>query len=280
MDRDESNDAWAPEEVALRGLPGGLLSERSSVAAESGTVVSEPEVLARLPDLDAAEPSRESGAKSDRSGGRFLSQGVATKILVGSAVLLTLAAISPFLLSDNEPEGGTSPAPNAGEAPIWNGQPSETSEAVPAPPDFSYEPDMSFNADLPPSPDFIGASQSSGTETSPQIPSVEGRDEAGASANPEQARPPGRQSRTETRRPVARANQMMTVGDSMPIPAGIYGDGYQRGYQAKSRASLPNRPSARPMSYRAVVPGVARLEGVIEKPSVRTSYDAARSSVH
>lgn len=280
MDRDESNDAWAPAEVALREHPGGLLSEPSSVSAECGTAISEPEVLARLPDLGAADPSSESGARSDRSDGRFLSQGVATKILVGSVVLLTLVAVSPFLLNDNEPQGGTSPAPNASEAPIWNGQPSETSEAVPAQPNFSYEPDMSFNADLPPAPDFIGASESSGTDTSPQMPPVEGRDEAGPSANAEQAPPAGRQSRTETRRPAARANQMMAIGDPMPTAAGIYGDGYRRGYQTEFRASPPNRPSARPASYRAVEPGVARLEGVIEKPSVRTSYDAARSSIH
>lgn len=281
MDQHGSDCAWAPAEVALREAPVNLAAEPSSVAAEPGAALSRPVVLARLPDLGVVEPGEESAAKRGRFDGRILSHGLSTKLLVGGGVLLVLAAVFPFVFNNNgAPKPGEPPAPDAKEAPIWNGEAAETTDALSPSANISYEPKMSFSPDLPPAPDFINAAQAPSSAPSPQAPPADGRDGAGAIGNPEQTPAAERQSRTATGQPQARANQMMTIGDSMPTPAGIYVDDYRRDYQANSRANLPARYPACSIPYPMVEPGIARLEGIIEKPSVRTSYDAARSSVH
>ncbi len=282
MDRHGSDNTWAPEKVALQEAPGSKATGPSSETAATGTTVSPPEVLARLPDLDAVDPSGESAAKPGGSDGRILSQGLSTKLLVGGGVLLVLAAIFPFVFGGNdEPKPGTPIAPDAPEAPTWNGQAAETLDALPASAGVSYEPEMTFNPELPPPPDFIGtAPESPGPGPSPETLPADRPDRVGAPGDQLQAPPAEQQSRIEAGRPQARANQMMTIGNLTPTPAGIYADVYRRDHQADSRANLPARYPTYSTSYQAVEPGVARLEGIIEKPSVRTSYDAARSSVH
>lgn len=281
MDQHGSDCAWAPAEVALREAPVNLAAEPSSVAAEPGAALSRPVVLARLPDLGVVEPGEESAAKRGRFDGRILSHALSTKLLVGGGVLLVLAAVFPFVFNNNDaPKPGEPPAPNAKEAPFFNGEAAETSDALPSSANISYEPNKSFRLDLPPAPDSIGAAKAPRSHPSPQAPPAGGRDRAGAIGDPGQTPAAERQSRTDTGQPQARANQMMTIGDSMPTPAGIDADVYRRNYQANSRANLPTRYPACSIPYPTVEPGVARLEGIIEKPSIRTSYDAARSSVH
>ena len=63
--------------------------------------------------------------------------------------MLLLAAVLPLVLDKSEPKPGTSPAPDADEAAPWDGQSAGTSNALPAFPNTSYEPDMSFNPDAP-----------------------------------------------------------------------------------------------------------------------------------
>ena len=281
MDQHGSDCAWAPAEVALREAPVNLAAEPSTVAAEPGAALSRPVVLARLPDLDAVEPGEESAAKRGRFDGRILSHALSTKLLLGGGVLLVLAAIFPFVFNNNrDPKPGTPPAPNAEEAPFFDGRTAKTSDPLPASANIPYEPKMSISPDLPPAPDFIDAAQAPNSAPSPQAPPADGQGRAGAIGNRGRAPAAERQSRTDTGQPQARANRMMTIGDSMPTPAGIYPDDYRRNYQANSRANLPTRYPACSIPYPMVEPGVARLEGIIEKPSVRTSYDAARSSVH
>jgi len=181
--------------------------------------------------------------------------------------------------NNRDPKPGTPPAPNATEAPIWNRRTAETPNPLPASTNIPYEPKMSF-PDLPPAPDFIDAAKAPNSAPSPQAPPADRQGRAGAIGNRGETPAAERQSRTDTGQPQARANRMMTIGDSMPTPAGIYADDYRRNYQANSRANLPTRYPACSIPYPTVEPGVARLEGIIEKPSVRTSYDAARSSVH
>ncbi len=283
MDRQESDDTWVPEKVALPEAGGDAVAGASLASSDRGTAISQPEVLARLPDLDTLQPSWEVGTKPSRGDGRFLSQGISTKLLVGACFLLVCIAVLPFILKDDEPKPGTPPAPDAPEAPPYKGQAADPSQ--PAPASLSYEPNMSFSADLPPAPDFIGAAQEAGTEASTQtVPAQPGR-QTGAPVEQGQTAPVDRQSRLDTFGPRARANQTMVIGNPVignptPPPAGIYGNNYRRFFQANSRANLPTRRSAESFSDRAAEPGVARLEGIIEKPSVRTSYDAGRSSVH
>ena len=76
-----------------------------------------------------------------------------------------------------------------------------------------------------------------------------------------------------------------------PAPAG---QGYYRSYEpsqsgANQRMTLDPRtsggagyPQAGYSSWTPppTEPGVARFEGIIEKPTLRTSYDASRSSIH
>lgn len=285
MDRQESDNTWAPEEVALPEAGGDAAAGTSLASSDHGTAISQPEVLARLPDLDTLQPSWEMGTKPSRGDGRFLSQGVSTKLLVGACVLLVCMAVLPFILKGDDPKPGTPPAPDAAEAPIWKGQAGEPSQRQPAPASLPYEPNMSFNADLPPAPDFIGVAQEAGTEASTQTVPAQPERQTGATIEQGQAAPVDRQSQLDTFGPRARANRTMVMGNPVngnptPPPAGIYGNDYRRFYQADSRANLPTRHSAESFSDRAAEPGVARLEGIIEKPSVRTSYDAGRSSVH
>jgi hypothetical protein len=237
--------------------------------------------LARLPELDPLEGSRESDATAGRRDGRILSHGLSTKILLGGGALLLLAAIYPFVFGGNdEPKPGTPPAPDAEEAPAWQGESAETPVALPAAENISYEPNMSLNADLPPAPDFIGAAQTPDPGSPPQMPS---RDDQGRSEPAgERAKTPAAdlQSQTDAGQLQAHANQAMAIGDLAPTSAGIYAGEYRRETEAGARASFSSAYPGSLLPQQKVEPGVARLEGIIEKPSVRTSYDAARSSVY
>jgi len=277
----KADGAWGPEKVALQGAPAAEAAEAFSAVTGLDTAPAQPGVLARLPDVGRLESNREPNVQAARCDGRILSPGLATKLLVGGGLLLVLAAIFPFVFNNkNEPKPGTPPAPNAEEAPTWKGASGKTANALPASAKVSYEPTMSINPDLPPAPDFIGAAQAPNPGPVPPAPRAEGQKRAEAVGVQRQIPRVGDQSQTNVGQPRARANQMMVIGDPTPSPAGVYADDSRRDYQADSRANLPARYPTYASPYRAVEPGVARLEGTIEKPSVRTTYDAARSRVY
>ena len=281
MEHRKTDGAWGPEQVALQEAPAAEAAEAFSAVTGPDTAPAQPGVLARLPDVGGVESNREPTARAARSDGRILSPGLATKLLLGGGLLLVLAAIFPFVFSNkNEPKPGTPPAPNAEEAPMWKGASGKTPNTLPASAKVSYEPKMSINPDLPPAPDFVGAAQVPNPDPSPQAPRAEGQKRAEAVGVQRQTPGVGEQSQTDIGQPRARVNQMMVLGDPTPTPAGVYADDYRGDYQADSRANLPARSPTYASPYRAVEPGVARLEGIIEKPSVRTTYDAARSRVY
>ncbi|MHC4176530.1 MAG: hypothetical protein ACYSWU_03435 [Planctomycetota bacterium] len=278
MDHHGLDHAWDGQEVALQEAPGGSAGESSPGACEPGTAVSQGEVLARLPDLDALEGDAEADIKAVRRDGRILSHGLSTKILMAGGALLVLAAVYPFVFGGNdEPKPGTPPAPDAAEAPVWG---DEAAAPLPASANVSYEPNMSFDPELPPAPDFIGAAQAPGPDTSPQTPRADAQGRSDVTG--EEGRTPAadRQSQTDRRGSQARANQMMAISNLTPTPAGIYADASRRDARVAARANLPIGSPAGLFPQQRVEPGVARLEGIIEKPSVRTTYDANRSSVH
>jgi hypothetical protein len=299
MDDHETDDAWASEEVAVKEAPGGLELESSFGAAGTqrvpGTAVRQPEVLARLPDLDAVEASpapdtRSSGRRNKAlaADGRFLSQGLSTKLLIGGALLLVLAAIFPFVFNNHEPKPGTPPAPDAAEAPAWKGPSGETSEAPSGSANTSYEPKMSLHPDLPPPPDFIDTAPASSTDAPPQTPHADRKDRTGAAGHLRQSLSADRQLQADVPLPQARANRRMALSELPPAPdrwgQGLGNRGQGSGVRGQGTGVFdiqhPALSIQRSAAYPMVEPGVARLEGVIEKPSVRTSYDAARSSIH
>ncbi len=279
MDQYQADDTWAPEEVALEDAPGGVTAEPASATAEAVGELPSPNVLARIPELDATEPSEESPRKAGRRDGRILSQGLSTKLLLGGGLLLVLAAVFHSVFRDKEPKPGTPPAPNAPEAPVWNAEAAAESATLSAGP--SYEPTMSLNQELPPAPDFISAAQAPGATPSPP-PAAEEEGGSSAGGDTPQIPPDQHQSRSAIGPPRAEANRMMTISRRVPVPSGIPQERTDLRCDggAAAQAALPTRYPACSIPYPVVQPGVARLEGIIEKPAVRTSYDATRSSVH
>lgn len=320
MSQHESDDVWAAEQEAVEAPALDPSAEVSCAVADPGDDDSQPEVLARLPDLEAVESGQDAEAKPARSDGRLLSQGLSTKLLLGGGALLVIAAIFPFVLGgSSEPKPGTPPAPDADPAPIWNGRTAQTQGSQPGSPSISYEPNMSFNPSVPAAPDFIREAQAPDAEPSPQTTPLaeQGQsDPTGDQGQPVlpdprlqqgalnlQAQPPrladqtsprdtrgqappaARRPQTRAQGPQTRANQMMRINDPRPTAGDRPGD-HRPGSQAGFRTDPQARQSAWSVPvYRPGEPGVARLEGIIEKafgerPTLRTTYDSTRSSIH
>ena len=227
----ETDDAWGLE-VAMVGQPP---ADSLATASDPDDGTAGPQVLARMPDLDAAEPNAEAGKSGSRWDGRMISQRLSMKLLVGGGLVLVLAAIAPFVLSNkgnrNRDDGLPDwhqgmPAPHSEEAPVWSPATVQTPPQTPA-------------GGPPPSPQV--ASPQPPPIVPPQLPKVPGRPNLAP-------------------RPAAYANQPRTIEDRGGSPTD-----HPREYQPRLR--LP------------VEPGVARFEGTIRKPSVRTSYDRDRSSI-
>jgi hypothetical protein len=200
---------------------------------------------------------------------------------VGVAGLLVLAALYPFLFGRNrEPEGGTPPAPDAKEAPTWAAQVTEPGTPLPGAANVSSEPETYFGPELPPLPDYINSSQIPGLEASSQPAPLGNPARAAAIDGRRLDAPTGRQSSNDTPQPSVLANQTMAIGGPMPGPAGVYADDLRRDYQADSRVGLPARQPGYSIPNGPPEPGVARLEGTIEGPAVRTTNDAARPSLY
>ena len=94
-----------------------------------------------------------------------------------------------------------------------------------------------------------------------------------------------RRPQTGAEVPQTRANQMMRINDLTPTAGDRRGD-----YRPDTRAGFRTDRQARQSAWsvpvrRSAEPGVARLEGIIEKafgerPAVRTTYDSTRSRIH
>jgi hypothetical protein len=281
MGHRETDEVWAGEELAPQGGVAGVTTDRVLAQTEPSAELAEPEVLARFPDLDAPRSAGQVEGTPRRWRGRLLSPRLSVRLLLGGAILLVLAAVLPFVVGRHkEPEGGTPPAPDATEAPTWVAQAGEPSETLPGSAGMVYESETSFSPDLPPLPDYLDASQIPSLESLPQGKAADDGERSTATDGNGWSAPAEHQSWTVYPPPSAEANQKMTVSGPIPVPAGVYADGSRGEYGADSRANLPTGQPEYTTPYGPVDPGVARLEGVIEGPAVRMTYDAARPGVY
>jgi len=102
MRQDDTGSAWEiGQEVSNRrtepARSGGAPVPRESTAETASQIP----VLARLPDLDAPQPSRRRTRRplsAPKSDGRMISQGLSMKLLAGGALILVGLAVVPWLL--------------------------------------------------------------------------------------------------------------------------------------------------------------------------------------
>ena len=280
MHQQETNDAYTPSHVG-----------HEEPAAELHPTETRPRVLARIPDLDpsgAGSEVRGRGMRRGRSArfdGRLISQNLSTRLLVGGGVLLVLVAIVPLLLPKSESPGGQPPAPDSDIAPVFRVETAQNehtpaAEHVVTPTVQLAPPEMNFQEDVAAAMELTAAAPRPGMGVSPPTrgredyrqgtPVPEAHDPTAMYDNHYETRRPGPrysreyQPQAEQQAPQVDVNRRMSIGD---------------------RYNTPAEPPVvdQPLSNRALQvrqPGVARLEGIIAKPSVRTTYDRDRSSFH
>lgn len=167
MHQPESSEKWATEDAAA----GKAATMTFGEEALPGQATPQDQVLARIPDLDPAEPGPDADADAEpaRSDGRVISQGLSTKLLVGGGILLVAIAVTPWLLNRKpDPEGGKPPAPWAEEAPIFDAEAAQITNGQSQSPTTPYQPPMSFDPEIPAGPDFTNpAEQGASRQTLP-----------------------------------------------------------------------------------------------------------------
>ncbi len=237
----ETEDAWAGENTSRSGEEG-----------LRGVV------LAQLPDLQEEEQDIE-GSSPARREGRLLSARLSRRLLVGAGLLLVLVAVVPFLFNGS---GGDwqnrRPAPNADLAPVYD------TSAVPATTEQSAQSGSVPQESLP----TYDASSEGGMKIDiPDIPKIPGLGMQSPSAHRPSAEQAGRHGTTAPalqRYPRADANRARSLGGQSPAVA----DYRSIDQSASRRIELPLQP------------GVARLEGTIEKITHRPTYDKSRPGVY
>jgi len=280
-DQRASAEMTAPE--AAVDAP-GLTTEMGGLAAHD-------EVLARIPDLardDSGQPR-----KSRRSDGRLISQKLATRLLVGGVVAIALAAIIPSLVipgilnKKTEAEGGKPTAPNAPPAPAFD--PEMAQNEPPAP---SYKPGMSFDFEGLQGPTFTGPGSQGGSYEPSNTPPPWADAQLPELSDPNQQSPvPHVGSRpSETMwdnrgmpitAPQTHTNETMRINNqNVPIPSQYPGDDRPVG-PVDPRSVPPGSDAQGPQQWNLPIePGVARFEGIITKPPLRTTYHGTGSGVY
>jgi len=280
MHQQETNDAHAPQDLGYEDPTAELHSSETR-----------PRVLARIPDLDpggSRSEDRGSGKRRRRSArfdGRLISQSLSTRLLVGGGVLLVLAAVVPLLLPKSESPGGQPLAPEADMAPAFRVETAQNehtpaAEHVVTPTVRLAPPEMNFQEDVAAAMELTAATPGPAMGVSPPTqgredyrqgtPVPEAHDPTAMYDNHYETRRPGPrysreyQPQAEQQAPQVDVNRRMSIGDRYNTPA--------------------EPPAAdQPLSNQTLQvrqPGVARLEGIIAKPSVRTTHDRDRSSFH
>ena len=157
----EENRVWSGEGALDREpIAGAVPAARSSRAEAS------PRVLARIPDVDQLEtPYGLQRGTPPRGDGRIISKPLATKLLIGSGVLLVLVAVVSFLLRKPEIEGEKVLAPNAEVAPEYDPS-AKTHVLAPMATPPAAELDLSF--EIPDGPEFTVPMGPEITTTEPQ----------------------------------------------------------------------------------------------------------------
>jgi len=205
-------------------------------------------VLARIPDANIEKPQHPPGRESSaRSDGRLVSQSLSTKLLLGGCLLLVAAAVVPFMLSGSQQQGGKPPAPDAKPAPLYDGK---VAQAPAAARNVQQAPaELSFQAEIPAGPGF--------TATAPAAPAQ------------------------------VQLNRKMKLGSTPGSTPGKAAGSAPGSAAGNSRQARPHDAAEPRTAWRQPAgndyspqPGVARLEGIILKPSVRTTYDRSGSSIH
>ena len=296
----QTDEAWASEDAAVQAaLPTGVTSSGASKGLKG------PHVLARMPDLDAEAfgPDDEDA----RSEGRLVSRRLATRLLVGGGVLLVLAAVVPWWLQRTvEGEGGKTTHPEAPVAPLFDAQAAQQSDNQPTrlqpqPPDLSLDiqvPEGEFdfmngpsgggdqdNPASSPAQPIDGNMETRRRDRLPEQPTLKGERPL-----PRVSRWPARQTWDNPVPPAGAGYPTRTPQrtDSFRLPPnvshGLMPDPADR--QFRHPPNAPSHPQAavnRPMSIGTpgpVQPGIAQLEGIIQDPPARTTYDRNRPSVH
>ena len=237
----ETGNAWAGENTS-----------QSSADELQGVV------LAQLPDVQGDEQDIEDPSPARREG-RLLGARLSRRLLVGAGVLLLLVAVVPFLFN----RGGSDwenrrPRPNADAAPVWNG---------PAVPGSTVQSAQSGSVPQEGLPTYDASSEGSMEIDIPDIPRVPELGMQPSPAHRPSARQVGRHATTgpaPQQHPRADANRAMSLGGQYPAVA----DYRSIGQSANRRIELPLQP------------GVARLEGTIEKITLRPTYDEPRPGVY
>jgi len=302
----ETNEAWTGEDQATQ------TASPQSDGAKSGASdrLSGPHIVARMPDLDVQEPVADDD--SARAEGRLISRRWATRLLVGGVFLLLLAAVVPWWIERaSQGEGGKPPRPNEDPAPRWDPQTAEQTpptQLQPLAPELSLDVEISEGgldfmnapsgrglepgkAAAPPSPGPVeGNLETRNWDRLPEQPTLKGErptprvsallrrrawDNRAPSA--ESGYPPAAPQRTDSFQPPPNVSRGM-----MPDPA----DRRASMPNVEGPPMDPNRLQAavnRPMSIGTpgpIQPGVARLEGFIQDPPVRMTYDRNGPGVH
>lgn len=181
MHEQRTDGDWDLDDLAAdRQPPAGTLEE-----PDTG-----PDVLGRVPDLDAEGLAPEVPVECDGMipAGRLIGQGLSTKLLLGAGAVLLAAAIVPFVWNKvsgrNHGNGDLPdwhpgvPAPEAEEAPTWDGGALDTPQVQPA------EPEMIYQTEIPELPDLSSTDGRSGGRGAPQGPSRGGHGASGTVVTP------------------------------------------------------------------------------------------------
>jgi hypothetical protein len=258
----------------------------------------EAPLIAQIPDLNEIDADHE----QDHAGGRVISQGLSRKLVLGCGLILVLAAILPFVLKRND-----QPRPVVGDLPEWSSK-AATSAAgvapafVPKGPASGsgtiYEARRTSPAATPAvltpqpqvgtgRPNALGDPGWPPRDTPDKNPgpadSSLGHPADYRVSNPadyraSQGADPRRNDQADLRSNPARDNR----GDRSDA---FRGDS-PRDYPGGGAVGNPLMPSPAPRVTASVQdppivePGVARLEGRITTPPVRTDYDRAGPSDH
>ena len=263
----------AKEELTAKPSADQIPSPQSAVATEL-----EAALLIQIPDLNAADPLLDAEESSD---GRIISQGLSNKLVMGIGFVLVLIAVLPFLVNKKRPQKSVS------ELPTWHASAPATTPAT--------------------TPAYLTPQQPQAGANRPMALGDPGWPQAKA-APATSAQPENRQDRPADYRvgnaPEFQRNDRATdpqnlQADARSDPAAAFrGTAALRGTSTEPRADYRNDPPAlgvaqggamMPAAAAGVVsssfqdsqptePGVARFEGTIAKPPVRTSYDRAGSS--
>ena len=215
-------------------------------------------VLAKLPDLQGDEQDIEDSSPARREG-RLLSARLSRRLLVGAGVLLLLAAVVPFLFNRGEGDWkNRRPRPNADAAPVWSG---------PAVPATTVQSARSGSVPQEGLPTYDASSEGGMKIDIPDIPKVPELGMQSSSAHRPSAGQVDRRATTgpaPQQHPRADANRAMSLGGQSPDVA----DYRSIGQSANRRIEPPLQP------------GVAKLEGIIEKITLRPTYDEPRPGVY